>query len=369
MIPATARRSGSAALLLVLTAISCSQPAPEEVESETAVPVKTAPATTGSITGVIHATGTVAPAPGAELIVSAPEAARIAEIPAAEGDRVRRGDLLVRFDIPSLPAEVEKQAAEVQRAQASLENARANQARARDLFQRGVAARKEVEDADRQIADAEAAVAQAQASRNAAASVASRAVARATFDGVVAKRSHNPGDFVEPSAGDPVLRVVDLGRLEVVAAVPLADVARLRVGAAAHLSSVPAGRDEMAFKVVSRPAAVDPGSASVPVRLAPAGRIDLPVNTPVAVDIAAEEHPNAILVSASAIVREGEETAVFVANGEKAERRKVEAGISDGKMTEIVSGVKAGELVIVDGQTGLPDGAAIHPEPATDDAK
>jgi multidrug efflux pump subunit AcrA (membrane-fusion protein) len=66
-------------------------------------------------------------------------------------------------------------------------------------------------------------------------------------------------------------------------------------------------------------------------------------------------------------VREGEETAVFVANGEKAERRVVVIGLTDGMDVEIVSGVKEGEMVIVDGQAGLPDGAKITREAAEED--
>jgi multidrug efflux pump subunit AcrA (membrane-fusion protein) len=65
------------------------------------------------------------------------------------------------------------------------------------------------------------------------------------------------------------------------------------------------------------------------------------------------------LIPAVAVVREGDETGVFIATGGKAERRSVTLGLNDGTRVEIVSGVKAGEQVIVDGQAGLPDGAAI----------
>ena len=47
------------------------------------------------------ATGQVKPAAGAELLVTAPQEARIAEMPKGMGDRVRRGELLVRFEIPT----------------------------------------------------------------------------------------------------------------------------------------------------------------------------------------------------------------------------------------------------------------------------
>ncbi|MBI4886220.1 MAG: efflux RND transporter periplasmic adaptor subunit [Acidobacteria bacterium] len=353
-----AYRAGLAVLVLAAAA-ACGQPPAEEVESESVVPVKVVPAANGSIRGVVHATGIVTPAAGAELVVLAPEPARIAEITRAEGDRVARGDVLVRFEIPSAMAEVDRQAAEVQRAQATVASAQAGRARAQALFDRGVAARRDVEDTTRAQADADAAQAQAQASLEAARAAASRAVVRATFDGVIAKRFHNPGDIVEAAAGDPVLRVVDPGRIEVVASIPLGDASRVVMGASARLAPARAGGGAAALRVVSRPTAVEPGTATVPIRLAFAGRAGLVVATPVEVDIEAERHEHVVLVPAAALVREGEETAVFVAAGDKAERRAVTIGLTDGMHVEIVSGIKAGESVIVDGQAGLPDGAAI----------
>ena len=353
-----ATRTAFAILLLAATA-ACSTPAPEEVDSTAAVPVKTGPATTGSIRGVVHATGVVNPAPGAELVVIAPEPARIAEIPHAEGDRVQQGDVLVRFEIPNTAAEVQRQSAEVQRAQATLANASANQVRSRDLFARSVAARKDVEDADRTVADAEAALAQAQASLGAATATSARSVVRATFAGVIAKRFHNPGDLVDAAASDPVLRVIDPRRLDVMASVPLADSSRIVVGARARLAALPPGSPEVGLKVISRPAAVDPGTATVPIRVGFGTPTNLPAGAPVQLDIDAEQHANVVLIPSAALVREGEETAVFVVAGDKAERRAVEVGLSDGTHVEIVKGVKAGDMVIVDGQQGLPDGASI----------
>jgi RND family efflux transporter MFP subunit len=352
-------RGALVAAALALVVAACSKPPAEEVVSETVVPVTAAQAVIGAIQGHVHATGVVSPAPGADLVVIAPEAARIVDIPHAEGDTVRQGDVLVRFEIPNAVAEVQKQSAEIQRAQANLANAKANQARAHDLFTRGIAARKEVEDADRALADAQAVLAQAEAARGAANVVAARSVVRATFGGVVAKRFHNPGDLVEPVSTDPVLRVIDPRRLEVVASVPLADSLRIRIGAAGRLAAVPVGDAGGGLKVLSRPAAVEPGTATIPVRLALLTATNFPAGATVEADIDAELHPNAVLIPATALVREGEETAVFVVNGDEAQRRPVEIGLTDGEHVEIISGVKAGELVIVGGQAGLPDGAKI----------
>jgi multidrug efflux pump subunit AcrA (membrane-fusion protein) len=97
----------------------------------------------------------------------------------------------------------------------------------------------------------------------------------------------------------------------------------------------------------------------VPVRLTLTAPANYPSGTPVQVAIDAEMHSGVVVVPASAIVREGDETAVFVVAGDKAERRVVMTGIAAGEQIEIVSGVKSGESVIVSGQNGLPDGAKV----------
>ena len=346
-----------------------SKPAAEETESVAPVPVKVEEATIGSLRGVLHATGVVNPAPEGELIVVAPEAGRIIDIPRAEGERVAKGDVLVRFEIPSLAAEVQRQTAEVQRAQATLTTAKANQTRQQQLFDRGIAARKDVEDADRTVADAAAAVGQAEASRAAAITAAARATVRATFAGVIAKRFHNPGDVVEAAASDPVLRVIDPRRLEVLASVPLSESPRVVVGARGWLKAGVTGVPDLALRVISRPAQVEAGTASIPVRLAFVGAAatNLSAGTPVQVDIDAEQHTNVVIIPATALVREGEETAVFVVMGDKAQRRPVQVGLTDGTDLEIVSGVKAGEMVIVEGQNGMPDNAKIMIETGEDE--
>ena len=346
------------AIVLAVALGACSHETAEEVESETVVPVTTVAATTGTIRAVVNVTGTITAAPGADQLVVAPQPARIAEITKAEGDLVTAGDLLVRFEIPNLTVDVATRRGEVARARARLDNARAAQTRAHDLFDRGVAARREVEEADRELADAQAGITETEATLAASQTAASLSTVHARFNGVVAKRMHNAGEFAEATASDPVMRVVDPRRLEVTASVPIADVARVVVGALAHMAN-PAGGSDIALKVISRPAAVDPGTAAVPLRLSFAALSPAPIGAPVQVSINAEEHRDVVLVPAQAVVREANETAVFIANGDKAERRAVRLGLSDEKLAEIAEGVKAGESVIVTGQAGLPDGAKI----------
>src|SRR5207244_5376545 len=111
---------GALALLMCVASAACSKPAVEQVETKAAAPVTTIDIAPQTIEGVVAATGSVSAAPGFDWMITAPEHARIVELPKAEGDRVKPGDLLVRFEIPSLATDVSTRRAEVQTAQARL---------------------------------------------------------------------------------------------------------------------------------------------------------------------------------------------------------------------------------------------------------
>jgi RND family efflux transporter MFP subunit len=347
-------------LLALLVLPACKHAQEEVVDTTEAVPVKVARAITGPIHPVIAATGQVKPAAGAELRVVPPQEARIAELPKSVGDRVRRGDLLVRFEIPSLKSEAATERADLARAEAQLATARQAAERLSGLFERGIAARKDLEDARRDLTQAEATVAESRSATTAAAHLAQRAVVRSPFDGVVASRSHEPGDMVDPSGPDPILRVIDPSRLQVEAAVPAVELGPVTVGSPARVRG--ASYAEEQARVVARPATVDSATGTALVRLDFAAPTHLPSGMAVDVEIDGEEHPAAVLVPADALVQEGPQSFVFVVDGEKkAHRRDVTIGVIAGGKAEILSGVTAGEQVVASGQAALPDGATVEP--------
>jgi RND family efflux transporter MFP subunit len=348
----------TSALLLCLST-ACHHPAPEAVETAEAVPVTVATAHAGPIRPVVAATGQVKPAVGAEFQVTPPQEARIAEMPKGVGDHVRRGDLLVRFEIPSLEADAASKRSDLARGEAQLETARQNLTRLSGLYDRGIAARKEVEDARRDVAQAEATVAEARASTAATGRLAGREVVRAPFDGVVVGRSHQVGDLVEPGGPEPLVRVIDPSRLQVEAAVPAGELGRIVVGSQARVrgGSFP---DEPAH-VIARPPAVDPATGTALARLAFDQPTRRPAGLAVEVEIFGEERPAAVLVPADALVQEGPQSFVYTVDGQKkAHRREVTVGVTAGGQAEILSGVKAGDTVVVRGQTALPDGALVE---------
>jgi RND family efflux transporter MFP subunit len=348
-------------IVAAATAITCHKAAEEETETTAAVPVEVVAARIGTVRAVVAATGTADPAPGADWTIIAPQPARVAEITKAEGDRVRKGELLVRFDAPPLRADLATRTGELAAARARLENARKNEARLAGLLERGIASRKEVEDAQRELREADAAVRQAGGTHAAAADLAAQATVYARFNGIVAHRSHNPGDVVEAVATDPVLRVVDPSRMHITASVAVADLMHIAVGQPAQVTVPNAGSGTAeSARVISRPAAVDVATGTADVRLALASGTRLTAGTPVQVEIQTEEHKDVVIVPATAIVREEEKTSVYVVDAElHAHRKPVVVGLVSGDEAEIRSGIVASEKVIVKGQEELPDGAVV----------
>ncbi len=289
----------------------------------------------------------------------APEAARIAEMPKAEGEAVKPGDILVRFDIPTLSADVSAKRAAVSQATARLEAANANYQRLSSLLAEKVAAPKDVEEAKRQQSEAEADLEQAKAGVDAAAALSSRSVVRATFAGVVAKRLHNPGDFVEAAASDPVLKVINPAQLQIVASVPVASLSRIVPGHAAEVR-LPGRNEVETARVLTKAAQVDPAGAAADVRLAFTKSTSLPAGATVQVTIVGEEKKSALVIPLAAVVEDEGEIFVMVAGADnKAHKYPVSLGLSTQTMTEVTSGLKAGDRVIVRGQAELPEGAAI----------
>ena len=354
-------RAGHYVLVLLAVIAACrrapaSEPAPRE---EPVVPVAVQPAARGTIRTAVHASGVVTPAEGGELLVFAPEPARVVEITKVAGDMVTAGELLVRFEIPLAEQVVGRARADLDRTQAQLENARTAQARVRDLVTRGLVPRRDQETADRELADAQLAVDRARSALGSAEESAARALVRAPFAGIVAGRFHNPGDVVAASAAAPVLRIIDPRHLEVTASIKVEDRARVLPGASARLAGAVEGR-AVAMRVLTGPSSAISAGNMVTVRLAfEDAAAPLPVDTSVEVDIDAGERVDVLFVPADALVRQGADVALFVADGDRAERRPVTTGLAEGGRVEITSGLQPGELIVTRGHIGLTDGARI----------
>ncbi len=352
-------------LLSVAALDGCGRSTPrtdsDPAEENGVIPVAAQPAQVGALRATIHVSGTVVPADGAEFLAVAPEPARIVEVTRNQGDSVAAGDVVVRFELQTAAQELGRQQADLARTQAQLENVRATRQRVADFVERGLVARNDLNQADRDVTEAQAAVTTATNALKRAQDTMARATIATPFAGIVANRLHNPGDVAQASITDPVLRIVDPRRLEILASIPGADAARVLPGSPARVAGVVNGQT-VQLSVASRPGGTPDADGNLRVRLtfvAPAG---LPVDTPVEIDIDGEERLNVVFVSPTSLVGTSTTPALFVAVGDVAQRRIVTTGVTTELGVEITSGLKAGELVITRGQSSVPDGARINVE-------
>jgi RND family efflux transporter MFP subunit len=156
----------------------------------------------------------------------------VREVRVRVGDHVKRGDLLVEVDPSLAAARVRAAEASKQAGAAQLERARRDSER---LSEAGpdIAAAAEIEQASQEKKRVTAERERLRAAEAEARAQLGRHRVRAPFDGVIAARNVDPGDWVDP--GDEVVELVDDTGVEVLASVP-PDVARyLSVGDEATL--------------------------------------------------------------------------------------------------------------------------------------
>ena len=337
---------------------ACRRAAPRENEAEPAIPVIAEPVRLGTIRVTISATGVVGTLPGAAFSVVATQPARIAEITKNVGDSVKSGEMLVRFEFPTLRAQSAAGEAAVRAADLRVKQAQLTQSRVHMLVEKGAASRTESDTADRELADAEAELAVVKAALGAVNAQGGSTIVHAPFDGTVTERLHNPGDTVRADDSDPILRLIDPKQVQVTVTLPVAETTRFVVGATARATAEGQPKTDL-LRVVTRPVP-DSGAKTVDVTLAFDTPTDLKPGTQVGVEIDAEQRSNVPLVPAIAVIRDDPaKPVVVVAAGAVAQRRPVVIGLVDAQNIEILSGLKPGELIITQGHSSLRDGTAI----------
>lgn len=257
-----------------------------------------------------------------------------------EGDRVVAGQPLVHIDARDLVARQAQVTAGIAEANAVHRDALIQAERIRALYADSAATRVQLDAAETALARAEAAVNQARAGANEVQAMMRYAVVRAPFAGSVTRRFVDPGDFAAPGA--PLVAVQDGSRLRLSVSVAPDAVRDVRRGAtlAATIEGVSAlARVE---GVVPAPAGnlytvnaiVDNGGGRF--LAGSAATIALP-----------QGRRQAILVPLTAVRREGNLTGVTVRGADADELRWVRLGSTTDDMAEVLSGLRAGDQIIV----------------------
>jgi RND family efflux transporter MFP subunit len=310
--------------------------------------------------------GIIAAIPNEDVKVSALVAGRVNAVTVAEGDTVRQGHVIAELDRQPLEDQRRQAAAAVEQAKAQGENARLNLERNQQLFDRGIAAGKEVEDAKAQLAAASAALEQATASLSTANRNIERAAVRSPISGQVVKRMVSVGEQVDGTAAQPIMEIANLDRVELAANVPSEYLPRIKVNQTASISSDASGAETFRGTVIAIAPAVDAATNAALVRLRIANpKHTLKVGMYAEAHVSLAQHENALAVPPAALVRDQRGTAVYVVTGDVAQRTEVKVGLEKPDAVEIVSGLKDGDTVLTSSVHGLQEKARLaKPESA-----
>jgi membrane fusion protein, multidrug efflux system len=269
---------------------------------------------------------------------------RITALNFRDGDRVKKGQLMVQFDD-------QLQLAQVQQSQAELSIAQANHKRNQELVGQNFISKRSVDESSANLEVAQAKLALSKAA-------AARLKVLAPFDGITGIRTANVGDYLKDGAD--VVNIEDIDAVFVDFRLPERFQNKVKKGQTAMVSldALP-GQRFTAFVQAVDPL-IDTNGRSVGVR----GCIDnrqlrLRPGMFARVTAVFGERESALVVPEEAIVPQGQRVSVYkVVDGKNADEKmaqrvEVKLGIRRPGRVEVLEGLAAGDVVVTAGQQRL----------------
>jgi HlyD family secretion protein len=335
------------------------------------------------IHGRVHGPGTVQSR--VPVTVSPKITGILEKLYADQGDRVRKGQLLAELDAIELKArsaaaqaaknrvqrDLARSQADLVKAQANLGLAKSNYQRDLEVFKPGYISQASFDTTKAQLRVAESEVAAFQAAVTALQASVKQAEAEtqaaealhgytrivAPMDGLITVRKAEVGTTV--ASGSPIFQMVDLNQIWVAAWIDATQVAQLRIGqpAAIKLRSGRLFQGEVArlnqeADTVTRELEVNVKFAQLPEPLVIGEEAEVDINT---------GRQTAPGIPLSALISQNGQQGVLVADKGQVRFQKVTQGLHDEKRTVVLTGLKEGELVIVN-PAGLAPGTKINPK-------
>jgi len=343
-------------------AVSCRKEAAPQAATFGATPVKVFPVRREKITEKMTYTSTLKA--WAEINITPEVGGKIARIHVQEGDRVAKGQLLAELETESIRLQLKQAEAGVAVAEASYADALRNKERMDRLIKENAVSEMQREKIQLAFDAAAAQLEQARAGLNLARYALDVSLMRAPFAGVIASKNSEVGNVINPMMGGfgggagGVLTLVDFSRIKIAVAVSPEDIGRIRKGqdASLRVSSFP-GR-EFRGKVTVVNLTADPQSKKFGVE-AVFDNPDSSLRPGMFGDLVfeVESHAGALVIPQAAVL---ENSYVFVETGGKAVKKGVALGIQNTTMVEVLSGLAEGDRVVVEGNYGLEEGAAVE---------
>ncbi len=192
----------------------------------------------------------------------------------------------------------------------------------------------------------------------------------APLDGTVLEKNTQVGEILRPEVLSTSLCILaDLSTLEVEVDVQERDLQKVEVGRIcriipdAYTDRKYEGKIDRIQPMVNR----SRGVVRVTIRITEPDRYLLPdmnvraiiENPPVSDEVA-----ETLWIPEAAVVKDGEQTVVFTLEQDQAQRKVVQLGATEGKKSQVTSGLKAGEIVVLPGKQTLIDGQTIRTKSA-----
>lgn len=309
---------------------------------------------------------------------------RLEELMVEEGSKVKEGQVIARMENADVSAVRSQAAANLNTARATLEQVRADRDNAQMEYERykklvaaGYVARSEYEAVETRFRRAvegvkasEAAVQSATAAlQNADVSIEYTLI-RAPFDAVVLTKNADVGDIVTPigaaaNAKAAVVTIADMGSLQVEVDVSETSITHIKVWQPCDIQLDALPNQRFQGEVYSIVPTIDRSKATVLVKVRflsrdPRMLPDMSAKVSfLSRRLAPSELKPRLAASQSALIERGDTAFAFLIEGNRVRERPVKPGSKLGDMTEILSGLKAGDRLVIKPPKGLKDGSRI----------
>lgn len=294
---------------------------------------------------------------------------QLMEAVVAEGQMVKKGELLFRLDSRPFEAQLRQAEANVARDRANLEKALADEKRFESLAQKGISPKTKLEEAETSVAALRAAIQASEATVEFARLNLEYATIKAPIEGRVGSILLAPGNMVKANDTQAIMMLTAIKPINVAFALPEQHIgelrARLRAAeplvVEASVQGDETAREDGKLYFINNTVDVTTGTITVMARFANEEERLVPGQF-VKARVRMTTLPDAVVAPSKGIQINQHGHYVWVARPDgTADLRSVTVGPEVGDETVISRGLDAGESIVVDGQLRLFPGSRLAP--------
>lgn len=325
---------------------------PEKANANAATESPTTKAEVRTIDYSVQVSGDVSPQ--SQLDVKSEVGGKLKELHVVPGTPVKQGQLLVEIDDRDILTEKESAMTDIAAAKLQMEKARRNNERGKELFSQKLISQEAFDNFATELELAKNSLDRAERKVQIVEDKLSKTKVTAPNDGTVLTVPVIEGQVVIPAAsvnsGTTLMTIANLEHLIVECHVNQVDVAKLRVKQKVKLraesikdSDMEAEIFEIAFVASLKNSVKGFTIKALIGKPAASLRPGMTVSMNVPIDRA----DDAISVPVAAVFRSEGKRVVFVVDGQKTEKREVKLGVSNVEHTQILTGLKVGEEILL----------------------